>query len=239
MLRKTLRYEFRQTVVPMTGLYLSAIAFAAIARAGLFSLTDMPLFYLTFFGATVLLLYRFWQTMFGQEAALMFSLPLSSSGHIASQLLNMLIYSLLTTTFLAGALILQGEALGALLLTLPPAVSVVLFAEVVFSMVLLCVQLSMVLVLANLPFCRENRRLWVLLWILIVFGVTSMLSGATASLIDQYIVISAEGTFALSNTYTNPSSISFSLNTTLWLVLIAPVFVWLMSRLTRRYLMID
>jgi len=239
MLRKTLRYEFRQAVVPMAGLYLAAIAFAAIARLGLFSLTDMPLFYLTFFGATVLLLYRFWQTMFGIEATLMFSLPVSSAGHIASQLLNMFIYSLLTTAFLGGTLILQGEALGTLLLTFPPAISVILFGEVVFSMFFLCVQLSMVLVLANLPFCRENRKLWVLLWIFVVFGITSILSGITASFIDQYIVISSEGDFALSNTYMNPSSISFSLNTTLWLVLISPIFIWLMSRLTHRYLMID
>ena len=28
-------------------------------------------------------------------------------------------------------------------------------------MFFLCVQLSMVLTLANLPFCRENRKLWV------------------------------------------------------------------------------
>lgn len=106
-------------------------------------------------------------------------------------------------------------------------------------MFFLCVQLSMVLTLANLPFCRENRKLWVLLWILVAFGIASMLSGITASFIDQYIVISSEGAFTLSNTYMNPSSISFSLNTTLWLVLISPIFIWLMSRLTHRYLMID
>lgn len=239
MLFTVLRYEFKQTIFPAISLYLVIFAFAVIARLGWFSLTDMPLFYLVFFGAVVILMYRFWQTMYGPEAYIMFSLPLSASGHIAAQLANILIYSLSTTAVIGSALILQGEALGHMLLSLSPVISLALFAEVTFSMFLLSVQVAMVLVLANLPFCQGNRKVWIFLWTIALFGAVSILSGTTAAFIDEYIVISEESGIFISNTYTTPASISFSLNTMLWLLMISPTLISLMSRLTRKYMLLS
>ncbi len=238
MLRNVLKYELKRSFIPFAALYGIAIVFSLIARIKLFSLTDMPLFYLVFFGATAILLFRFWTTMFGQEATFLFSVPLKAKTQVGMRLLSAFILSAISTFVIAIAILIQGESMATLLTELSLFSAVILFIEIAISIFYLVLQLETVLALSNLPFSRVNRKLWIVIWAVILFGVTSVLSSLTVNFIDQYIVISQAGGISLSTSSTTPLSFSFSLNATLWMVIISPYCVWLINYITKKYLLI-
>lgn len=116
--------------------------------------------------------------------------------------------------------------------------AVILFIEIAVSMFYLVLQLETALTLSNLPFSRINRKLWIVSWTIILFGATSVLSAITANFIDQYIIISQAGGISIGKSVTTPLSFSFSLNTTLWMLAISPLCIWLINHITENYLSI-
>ena len=238
MFKNVVKYELKRSFIPFATLYAIAIVFSLIARMKWFTLTDMPLFYLVFFGATAILLFRFWSTMYGQEATFVFSIPLSAKKQVGMRLFCAFLFSIITTFIIAVAILIQGEAMAILLSELHLMSAVLLFVEISVSLFYLVLQLETVLTLSNLPFCREKRKLWIVIWVVVFFGVTSALSAFTEPFLEQYIVIAQSGAISFSTTSAIPLSFAFSLNTTLWMIIISPVCIWLIGYITEKYLQI-
>lgn len=238
MIRNVLKYEIKRASLPFMALYGIVFAFAIMARMKIFSLTDMPLFYIAFFGATTILLFRYWNTMFGQEATFLFSIPLKAGTQVGIRLSLAAFFSAITALIIALAILLQGEAMGILIAELTFVTALIIFIEISISMFYLIIQLEAALTLANLPFCRNKRKLWVLIWVVIIFGATSILTSITSNFIKQYIVISEAGKIFLDTTNITPLSFSFSLNTAMWMIIILPFLVWLIIYVTKHYLSI-
>ena len=239
MRRGVLLYEGREAAGPMAALYAAGMLLAFAARAGWFSVTDMPLFYLLFVGAAVVLLGRIWRTMFGREASLLFSTPLRAGEHILLQVLLAAGYSVLTTAVIAAAVLCQGEAMSALLRALRPIVRLLLFTETSLSLFCLILHGMAVMALINLPAFRRYRALAAVLWIIALDGGMALLGALTARWVSGYVVISVTGGVAFSGTATEPNSFSVSINEAMWIALVSPLCVWLAARLTRKYLLVE
>lgn len=238
MIARALKYEIKQSVKPFSLLSGIVLAFALVARTGFFSLTDMPLFYVAFFGAVGVIVYRFNRTMFGREAVFMFSVALSAAKQVMLRLVAALILSLCSTAVIGAALIIQGEEMAKLLMSLSPGIGCVLFCEVVLSMFLLSVLLAAILTLSNLPFCRNERTMWMVVWAIVVFGAISLLSILTETFADFYLIVQLGGGVFIADTPAVPSSFAFSLNVLLWQAIVVPILIFLMSRLTKNYLVL-
>jgi len=235
MFANALKYELKQSVKPFALLGGIVLTFALSARIGFFSLTDMPLFYVAFFGAVGVIVWRFNRTMFGQEAVFMFSVAISAWAQILMRLLAVLILSICSTAVIGAALIAQGEDMAKLLMSLSPGIGCVLFVESALSMFLLSIILGAILTFSNLPFCRNERTMWMVLWALAVFGAIAVLSALTEGFADIYLIIQLGGGVFIADTHAVPASFAFSLNTLLWQAIVAPVLIFLMYRLTKKY----
>ena len=235
MFANALKYELKQSIRPFALLSGIALAFALSARTGFFSLTDMPLFYVAFFGTVGMIVYRFYRTMFGQESVFMFSVAISASAQIMLRLLAGLILSICSTVVIGIALIIQGEEMGELLMSLSSGIGCVLFVEAALSAFLLSVILGAILTLSNLPLCRNERTMWMVLWAIVIFGAIVMLSTLTEEFIDIYLIIQLSGGVFIAHTHAVPSSFAFSINMLMWQVIVTPVLIVLMYRLTKKY----
>lgn len=238
MFLRVLRYDLQQIAKPMSAAYAAALGFALIARLGIFSLTDMPLVYLLFFGSIGILIYRYRRTMFGVEATLLFSTTLPAHAHIFERILAFFLFSCTTTLITATALIIQGESLGLMLTSLPVIHAVLLYFEVTFSLLFLTIQLTAILTLANLPSTRNKGGFSIVFFACVLFGGIALLSSLTEPLIKEYIILSATDGLFISDSYSHASSIALSLNSLLWIAVATPLSVTLMIKITHSKLLI-
>jgi len=238
MFLRVLRYDVWQTAKPMLAAYAAALGFALLARLDIFSLTDMPLVYLIFFGTIGILIYRYRRTMFGAEATLMFSTTLSACAHIYERVLSIFLFSALTIAVTAIALVIQGETMGVMLLSLSTYHAVLLYFEVAFSLLFLTIQIAAILTLANLPRFRSMGGISVILFACIVFGLIALLSSLTEPLIQSYLIVSSTDGLYISDSYVHQSSVALSFNSLLWIVLSAPLSIVLMIKITQKKLLV-
>jgi len=57
----------------------------------------------------------------------------------------------------------------------------------------------------------------------------------TEGFADIYLIIQLGGGVFIADTHAVPASFAFSLNTLLWQAIVAPVLIFLMYRLTKKY----
>ncbi|MGI6183789.1 MAG: hypothetical protein ACOYIH_06745 [Candidatus Fimadaptatus sp.] len=238
MFGAVLRYELRRAAAPMLCLYASAFAFALMARLGIFSLTDMPIVFLVIFGSTGICIYRFWRTMFGREATLLFSTVLSARDHVLAHVCAFFIAYLLTVLVIGCALIIQNEALGRLLLALPAAHLMALYAEMTISMLFTTIMLSAIIVLAYKPRCRAHSLLWTIAYGSAALALMAVLTSLTAPLISANVVLSEGGMF-ISDTPIHESSIALSVNELIWAAISAPICIAIIWRSTKTGLQVE
>jgi len=238
MFFRVLRYDFYQTAKPMSAAYAAAFGFALLARLGIFSLTDMPLVYLLFFGSIGILIYRYRRTMFGVEATLLFSTTLRAHSHIFVRLFSFFLYSSITTVITATALMVQGESLGLMIASLPAFHAILLYFEVTFSLFFLTIQITAVLTLANMPHSRNKGGVGIILYACLYFGAIAILASLTEPLLPDFVVLSATEGLFISKSHIHASSIALSLNSLFWIAIAAPLSVGLMIKITHSRLLI-
>ncbi len=234
MFARALAYELRRSTVPFIMLSLLTMGMVFLMRMQVFPSSDILLFYLIFFGAAGVSAYRFYHTMFGREAVFMYSLPLSASAQIMMRVCTMLVQSAFSVLLSAAALMLQGEALGRMLLNVSFDKSMALLLITVFSLWQFMLTICIILTLAHLPLCRNRRGVWLVIWSVIVFGVMHGFSSFTAGMMSEYLIVYNDGSMALAANIA-AQSISISLNQLIWNVIFSIPVIGLMCGLTHRY----
>lgn len=235
MFVRALGYELRRSAVPFAALSLLTMGLVLLMRMQVFPSMDILLFYLIFFGAAGVSIYRFYHTMFGREAIFMHSLPLSASSQIVMRGCAMLVQSAFAVLLSALALILQGGTLGEMMTSRSFGGGAALFGVMTLSLWQFMLPICVILTLAHLPLCRGRRGVWMIVWAVIVFAVIGGLSDLTAGMIGGHIIIRREGGVMIAAFPTEAWSIGISLNGLLWNVLIPAPLIALMCALTRRY----
>ena len=209
---------------------------ALLARLQAFSITDMPLFFLIFYGACGVMLYRFWRTMFGAEAAFCFAVPLNAGKQIACRLSVFAAESICVGILLTAALLLQGEEVCGLLLSLSASKTALLALMIAISLFLLAVGCAFALTLGNLPIFRRRRALWCAAFVLGLFALDRLASPLLTALPDRVLAVQAAPT-ALEDMA--PVGFSFSLRYLAFELIEAAGGAWLMALLTKRYMRLE
>jgi|GEM_PF-5482239 len=238
MFKHMLCYELGRSAHPFAAGTLVAAALALSARLKWFSLTDMPLFYLMFGAAAALMMLRFWRTNAGAEAEMLYAVPLSPAGQMAFRAAAVFVLSAASALVMLAALLLQGEAMGTLILSLSPGAALLLYLMIVWSMLSLTIRAAFAMLLSGLPPFRTRRLLWVFIWAAVVFVGGALLPHLTAGLLPQHIVLPLSGEILWSAQNNLPASFAFSLNELAWDAALLPVMLLLTVRLTRRYLLL-
>ena len=237
MMKNLFLHEMRQSLRYFVWLAGAGLLLGLLARLKLFSITDMPLFALLFYGACGIMLYRFWRTMFGGEATFCFGAPMSAGCQIAARLLVFAALSVCGTALLAASILLQGEEMGRLLAALPAGQAATLFLWVALSALLLVVSYAFAFTLGNLPVFRAHRLLCCGLFAAAMLALNPLLLRVFAFLPDREMIIAgSEPAEALGAHFAN---FSFSIRTLVIELLEAPVFIGLMAMLTRKYMLLE
>lgn len=238
MVWRMIRYECRRCL-PLYAVWAAiGAALAAAARLGLFSLTDMPLFYLLFFGSVGILLYRYHCTMHSSEAAFLFTLDLSPGKQMLARYGSSLLWSIFTALAIGGVLFIQGEALSGLLRQLSFPMGILLTAEVSLSVFTLVVFVSVPLTLSHMRPFSGHPVFWFLILGAALLGAVDLLSGLTECLIPAYLAAAEDGRLFVTSVPDTPASISFSVNMLLWDTVFAGVILLWMPRIVRRKLLL-
>lgn len=180
------------------------------ARLKFFSLTDMPLFYLMFFSSIGILLYRYYCTMHGKEAGILFSVDLSPVKQMLFRYAGFFVGSIVTTLMIGLAIIIQNEDAGMMLQNLPFMASTILTVEVTFSAFTLLVFISTALSISHIRPFSQKPILWFVIIISAIITVVSLCSKATETAMSNYWVVTESGELLWSEIHNAPSSISFS-----------------------------
>ena len=211
---------FKHELTRSTAMYAVWAAISTVlaifARIKLFSLTDMPLFYLMFFGSVGIMLYRYYCSMHGSEAAYLFTLDLSAKQQMMIRYISMLFWSVVTAWAIGFALMVQGEDMSQLLQSQSLSMTLLLASEITFSVFTLVILHSAALTLANIRPFSGRHILYFILFAAIGLGGISLLSRTTAKIIPFYLVATNSGKILISETSNTASSISFSFNTLMW-----------------------
>ncbi len=239
MLKRAIAHELSRSVRPACLWGLCGLALAVCARLHWFSLTDMPLFYLLFVSAAGYQLYRFWRISYGPEAEFTFAIPLSPAGQTGLRLLSMLAASAIAALAILLCLALQGEHVSALMRGQSLFAMLTLWFMLCWSMYLFCVQGAFCLVLAFQPIFR---RLWPLA-ALAFFAAGSLLfrfsTDLMANALPAQLSLTAAGLTLSSASAQGPDySFAFSLSGLLVNAITLPLAACLMTRLTRKYLLL-
>lgn len=219
MIRRLIRYEMKRSLHFYVIWAAAAILLATFARLKIFSLTDMPLFYLMLFGSIGIIIYRYYNTMHGAEAAFLFMTALSPRKHIFARYCCALMLSTATALMIGIVLLIQGEDMSIMLRSLSFPMSTLLIAEVTISAFTLFIEISTALTLSGIrPFSNHQIVSFVIFGATII-GINSVLPAITKTVIPAHLVVTTEGTVLISSQNNMPTSISFSLNTLVWNVI--------------------
>lgn len=238
MFWRAFKHELTRSTAMYTVWAAISTALAIFARIKLFSLTDMPLFYLMFFGSAGIMLYRYYCSMHGSEAAYLFTLDLSAKQQMMIRYISMLFWSVITAWAIGFALIVQGEDLSQLLKSQSLFMTLLLAGEVTFSVFVLVVLHSAALTLAHIRPFSERHILYFILFSAIGLGGISLLSRTTSKIIPFYFVATDSGEVLLSQIPGVPSSISFSINTLIWNIICSMACILSMPSIVRNRMII-
>lgn len=238
MVWRVIKYEWKRSL-PLHLVWAAIAAALAIpARLGIFSLTDMPLFYLMFFASVGVMLYRYYCSMHGAEAAFLFTMDLSSGKQMLARYCSAGIWSILSALMIGLVLRLQGEDLGLLLRNLSLPLGIVLTAEAAFSAFLLFMMVSAALTISNIRPFSGRPVLWFVIIGTVMVGANRILPGLTETFLPACLVITEEGTVQISTVSNLPASLSFSLNTLAWNAAFAVVIMLCIPALVRKKLLL-
>lgn len=223
MFGHTFVYEIKRSLPLFLVWAIISLALAALARLHVFSLTDMPLFYLMLFSSASIMLFRYYRTMHGKEADLLFTVDLSSWEQMLLRYVNFIIWSIITALVIGIVLSIQGEDLSRMLQALSIPGKMLLAAEVTFSLLALIVMISTSLTLSRIYPFSEHRIAAFITFLLVAFGIIRLLSTVVGGVASSYLVVTDTGKILRSGVPNMPSSISFSFNTLIWDVLCSVV----------------
>ncbi len=210
------RYEMRRAVFPY-GIWTAVfLTLALIGRLDFLSLMDMPLFYLMFFSALGIVLYRYYSTMHGKEATYLFSLDLSAGKQMLIRYSSMIAWGIITACMIDIALEIQGMGIGGIIDNQPLFGRVLLVFSASFSFLTWAVPISAALSLSYVRPFSEHHTVWFFVFIIILFGSVGILSRTTEAILPAHMIISETGEVFVSETNRTRSSLSFSFNTCLW-----------------------
>lgn len=219
MFGRTFVYESKR-ILPLFLVWAAvSSALAVLARLRVFSLTDMPLFYLMLFSSVSIMLYRYYCSMHGKEAGFLFTVDLSSGKQLLLRYVHFAIWSVITALVIGMALSVQGEDMSNILQTLSITGKMLLAAEVAFSALTLTILISTALTLSYVHPFSEHRIAAFVIFLLIAFGLIRLLSKLTGGVVSSYLVVTDTGKVLRSDISDMPSSISFSFNTLIWDIL--------------------
>ncbi len=219
MVWRMIGYEMKRSLHFYAVWAVIAVILAVFARLQLFSVTDMPLFYLMLFGSIGIMICRYYSSMHGAEAALLFMTDLSPRKHILVRYFCALMLSIATALMIGIALLIQGEDISIMIRSLSFPMSLLLIAEVTISAFTLFIEISTALTLSGIrPFSGHQIVSFVIFGAIII-GINSILPAITNALVPAHLVVTTEGAMLISTQNNIPASISFSLNTLIWNVI--------------------
>lgn len=238
MFGRTFVYELKRSLPLFLVWGVVSLVLAVLARLHVFSLTDMPLFYLMLFSSVSIMLYRYYSSMHGKEAELLFTVNLSSGKQMLLRYVQFIIWSIVTALVIGMVLSIQGEDLSNILHTLSFPGKMLLATEVAFSALTLIVLVSTALTLSYIHPFSEHQIAAFVTFLLVAFGIISLLSAVAGDVVSSYLVVTDTGKILRSDIPNMPSSISFSLNTLIWDVLCSAACMVGMPMLIRKKLVI-
>lgn len=242
MFGRMIRYEMKRSLPLYIVWAAIAVLLALPARLGIFSLTDMPLFYLMLFSSIGIMLYRYKCTIHGKEAAFLFTTDLSPRKHILVRYCSALILSIITALMIGLVLIIQGEKLGAMLRNLSFPMVAMLTAEIAISAFSLFIEISAALTLSNIrPFSKRPIACFVIFEAIMII-LYSLLPRITQTLIPTHFIVTSEGELLISAMNTMPANtpfaLNFSLNIFAWNIIFSCIFVICIPLLIQKKLLI-
>lgn len=238
MLGCIFKYEVKRSLPLYIVWAVIAVILAMAARLKFFSLADMPLFYLMFFSSIGILLYRYYCTMHGKEAELLFSVDLSPAKQMLLRYAGFFAGSIVTTLMIGLTIKIQNEDLGKMLQNLPFMVSVLLTVEVTFSAFTLLIFISTALSISHIRPFSEKQILWFVIIISTIIAAVGLCSKVTETFMSSYWVVTESGELLRSEINNTPSSISFSSNTLIFDVIFSVACMVSMPIIIRKKLMI-
>ena len=238
MVWRVIGYEMKRSLHYYVVWAAIAVILAFLARMQIFSLTDMPLFYLMLFGSVGIMIGRYNSTMHGAEAAFLFTTDMSPKEHMFARYCAALILSIITALMTGAVLRIQGEELSKILRNVSFPMGLMLTAEVTFSAFALFAEISAAWTLSNIrPFSQCPTACFVVFGAMLICG-NSILPAMTKHLIPAYLVIAESGSVFVSTVSDMPASVSFSLNTLVWNVICTVIIITCIPAIIRKKLLI-
>lgn len=219
MISRFVRFEAKQLLPPFVILHTFTLLLAALARFNLFTLGDVPLLLISLYSTTLLLIYRYWQSMRGSEAAFIFSLPMPTGKLVFSWIIIMLSFCAVSAIVILSALAIQGGDMGLLLRSLPWYLLMGVFLFFITTMFFLLIPLFTSVTITHAERFRKRRLLWTVVVWAGIQALLMLLGKLTASKIPYYIHIGTDQ-FDITSTLANsPNVLSVSINTSMWMLL--------------------
>ena len=238
MVWRMLQYEGKRSLPLVAAWAAGAVVPAVFARLRIFSLTDMPLFYLMLFSSIGLMLYRYYASMHGPEAAFLFTIDLSPGKQMFVRYFSAGCRSIVTALMIGLALSIQGEELGSTLRNLSLPMRMLLLGETAFSAFALFLTISAPLTISNIRPFSKHPVLWFLIIGAVMMGANRLLPKITERLLPVWLVITGEGNVLVSTVPNMAGSLSFSFNVLLWNVVLAAVVMFGVPAVIRKKLLI-
>ena len=223
MVWRMIRYEIKRSLHFYVVWAVIAVISAVFARLHIFSLTDMPLFYLMLFGSIGIMIRRYYSSMHGAEAALLFMTDLSPRKQLLVRYCCALILSITTALMIGIVLLIQGEDMSIMLRSLSFPMGILLIAEVTISAFTLFIEISTALTLSGIRPFSGHQIISFVIFGAIIIGINSVLPAITKTILPAHFVVTTEGSVLISARNDIPASISFSLNTLIWNVIFAVI----------------
>ena len=242
MMKRLLKYELGRLILPFGILYaLSLLLSLSIRLAGGGeggSLAGILFTFLLTLGSAGILVWRFYQTLYGHEAVFLFSVPTGAAAQIAFRVLSALVFSVLSGFVMMVSSLLIGGEPSRLTLSLTPLSAAVYLGGMVLSILGLTLELELFLTLSGLPVFRPRQKRWISAFFVLSFAADRFISPAMDRLWPMQLILTSDGLFFSGDRIPADFSLSFSLAGVLLSLIRIPVCILLIIFLIRKYVMI-
>jgi hypothetical protein len=190
MIKKLIVYENQNSWRIFFLIYAVLLLIAALVKAELISLPDffyVNLMFINLFLTIGILTNRFWQSIYGQEANFLLTVPANTAQLMASKAVNSLLWLFVSFVVMGMTFIWQGNLLGKLMLNYIVLSSIIITGLVILSF------LYIAIALAHHPFIQKDYLGMTVLFFIVLYSIFGLLQNTTEKLIPYTIKISMEG----------------------------------------------
>ncbi|AEE96797.1 hypothetical protein [Mahella australiensis] len=190
MIKKLIAYEIQNSWRVFFLIYAVLLLIAALVKAKLISLPDffyVHLMFIDLFLTIGILTNRFWQSIYGQEANFLLTVPANTAQLMASKAINSLLWLLVSFVVMGMTFMWQGNPLGKLMLNYITLSSIIITGLMILSFLYTAISL------AHHPFIQKDYLGMTVLFFIVLYSIFSLLQNTTEGLIPYTIRISMEG----------------------------------------------